>query len=146
MLFLLHRFSCINSLLLASIQLGYATVPFYPLNQLFTKLSILFLYHRLFSVNIVFVRWMYAIGVAQIGASLSILFTNLFTCTPISRTWDSSIPGSCLNQVRPFTSTESINSFIDFAMTALACFMVSSLQLRPGIKWKLGLIFVLGGL
>ncbi|KAI0799238.1 hypothetical protein GGR55DRAFT_670565 [Xylaria sp. FL0064] len=131
--------------LIVSGKLGYATVPFYPFNQLFTKFSILFLYYRLFSVNIVFVRWMYVIGVAQIGVSLSILFTNLFTCTPISRTWDSSIPGWCLNQVKLFTSTESINSFIDFAMIALACFMVSGLQLKRGIKWKLGFVFALGG-
>ncbi|KAI0471290.1 hypothetical protein F4859DRAFT_485130 [Xylaria cf. heliscus] len=124
----------------------FATVPFYPLNQFFAKFSILALYHRIFSVRRVFVRWIYLLGAIQLVDSIITLFINLFSCTPISYNWDFSEDGWCLDQAAVFTGTETVNSTIDLAMVILACFMIVDLQLDVWTKLKLSIIFVLGGL
>jgi hypothetical protein len=97
-------------------------------------------------VNRIFVRCVYLIGTLQLSISVTILFANLFSCHPIDRLWDYSIPGWCIDQVKLFAGTETVNSSIDFCMVILACYMVSSLKLRTPTKWKLAAIFTLGGL
>ncbi|KAH8159590.1 hypothetical protein CIB48_g8657 [Xylaria polymorpha] len=126
----------------------YATVPFYPLNQFFAKLSILFLYHRLFSINRHFVRWTYVLGTAQSALTILTIFINIFGCRPISYNWNftGDDGGWCLDQVAVFTGTESVNSAIDFAMVALASAMVAGIRLTFSTRLKLMLLFFVGGL
>ncbi|OTA98400.1 hypothetical protein M426DRAFT_326021 [Hypoxylon sp. CI-4A] len=124
----------------------FATVAFFPVNQLCAKFSILYLYYRLFSVNRNFVRWTYVIGSIQILCSTVTLFINLFSCIPINYNWDFDVEGYCLNQGAIFAGTESVNSAVDLAMVALAIFMVRELRLRLWTKLKLAFIFALGSL
>ncbi|KAI0013519.1 hypothetical protein F4779DRAFT_564124 [Xylariaceae sp. FL0662B] len=124
----------------------FATIPFYPLNQCFAKFSILYLYYRLFSVNKVFVRWTYIIGASQITISILTLFINLFSCIPVSYSWDFDEDGWCLDQAAVFAGTESVNSAVDLAMLVLSCFIVHELRLKMSTKLKLGVIFLVGSL
>ncbi|KAI8952910.1 hypothetical protein F4801DRAFT_162704 [Xylaria longipes] len=125
----------------------YATVPFYPLNQFFAKFSILFLYHRLFSVKRNFVLWTYMLGTAQTALTILTIFINIFGCHPISHVWTFTDDGGwCLDQVAVFTAMESVNSAIDFAMVALASVMVSGIRLTLSARLKLVLLFLVGGL
>jgi hypothetical protein len=127
-------------------QIVYAAIPFYPLNQLFAKFSILLLYYRLFSVKRSFVRWTYVLGTAQAADTVLTLAINLLGCHPVSLFWESLGRGWCLDQILVFAGTESINSAVDFAMVALASIMVSGIQLNLHTKLKLILLFVVGGL
>ncbi|XXG94032.1 hypothetical protein Hte_000283 [Hypoxylon texense] len=124
----------------------FATVPFFPVNQLCAKFSILFLYYRLFSVNRSFVRWTYVIGSIQILCSTATLFINIFSCMPINYNWDVDVEGYCLDQGAIFAGTESVNSALDLSMVALAILMVHELRLRLSTKLKLAFIFALGSL
>lgn len=69
-------------------------------------------------------------------------------CIPVSKWWDilDSEDGWCLNHAVLLAVEESINSCLDFAMMALAIFMVRRLQLKSYMKRKLACVFVAGGL
>ncbi|GAP87831.1 putative integral membrane protein [Rosellinia necatrix] len=127
-------------------KIAYASTPFYPLNQFFTKSSILFFYHRIFSVKKSFARWIYILGIAQAVLTILTIFINLFICHPINYYWDLWVIGSCMDQITINRATESVNSAIDFAMVALAFVMVSGIRLALSTKLKLLLLFVIGSL
>lgn len=135
------------NLLLAG-KLNYAIQPCYWLNQSLAKLSIIFLYYRVFSVNRMFVIWIYGIGFVHTGFTTATILITLFGCQPIAKGWDAKLPGSCVTTApHPFLAgTESINSTVDFAMVILAGFMVQRLSIKASTKWKLSILFALGGL
>lgn len=115
-------------------------------NQLFTKLSLLFLYYRLFWVNKPFVRWLYGIGLVQVAWFISIYVAKWMLCWPVQYTWDKSLSGRCFD-IGPFLAvSEAVNSIVDFVMIALAIKIVQSLHMSTYEKWRLSILFSIGGL
>lgn len=70
----------------------------------------------------------------------------LFSCRPISKAWDFSQTGTCLNYLATVTGAETVNSTVDLLMVALALWMIRALRIGRATKWKLNFIFALGGL
>ena len=115
-------------------------------NQLFTKLSLLFLYYRIFGVDKRFTRWLYVLGGVQIAWFISVYIVKWMLCNPVRYNWDKSGPGSCI-AIGPFlAASETINSAVDFAMLGLAVWIVQSLHMSRSTKWRLSVLFSLGGL
>ncbi|KAI2618097.1 hypothetical protein GGR54DRAFT_184289 [Hypoxylon sp. NC1633] len=125
-------------------KLSYATAPLFAVNQGLVKFSILFLYYRLFHVNQHFVRWIYIIGGLHIAYCLTVIPIYLFSCQPVSKGWDISEPGTCIDSRATVAALQSVNSGVDFALVILALFMIRPLNMKMSTKWKLGLIFALG--
>lgn len=116
-------------------------------NQLFTKLSLLFLYYRIFWVNKTFVRWLYGLGVIQIAWFISAYLVKWMMCWPVQYIWDKTIPGGTCTNIGAFlAASETINSLVDFAMLGLAVWTVQSLKVSRASKWRLSILFSLGGL
>ena len=128
-------------------KVTYSAIPYFPVNQFFAKFSILFLYHRIFSVNKVFVRCIYALGALQIIYSVATLFVSIFGCSPIAGSWDPklAITAKCINHNQYLAGSETVNSFVDFAMVGLAIWMIQDLRMKNSMKWKLSIPFILGG-
>lgn len=126
-------------------QLTYASITMFPVQQFFAKFSILFLYDRLFSVNKTFVKCMYVTGALQIIYSVVTLFVSIFLCTPIARNWNPMVEGTCIDHNKYLAGSETINSSVDFAMVVMACFMVWHLKMKQALKWKLVILFIIGG-
>ncbi|RYO78505.1 hypothetical protein DL766_009225 [Monosporascus sp. MC13-8B] len=115
--------------------------------KLCAKLSILFLYHRIFAVNKTFAVWIKVFGLLQIVVSLISFIFNIFQCRPIDKAWSPMLSGgSCVNLGAMLAGTETSNSLIDFAMAVFAVLALRGLQTSRSTKWKLAVIFALAGL
>jgi hypothetical protein len=119
----------------------------FPVQQTFAKLSILFLYHRLFGVNRTFTLWSKIIGVLQLLYCFSTFLASILICIPVHKYWHPLMQeGHCINIAHFLAGVETTNSFIDFAMVFLALTMLLELQTSAWTKFKLGIVFALGGM
>lgn len=118
----------------------------FSLQQLFAKLSLLFLYYRIFNVNRAFVLCVYAVGFIQAGRSIGGFVAHWLVCTPPHKLWNPEVAGTCINNAAFLVANETINSLVDFVLVGLAIWMVQSLQMETSVKLKLYVIFAIGGL
>lgn len=118
----------------------------FPFNPTFAKMSLLALYYRIFGVSRTFVRWMWILGILQIGWFFAILICRIMFCLPIRKTWLVDTPGHCIDTSLLLAAGEAVNAAIAFAMVCLAMYMVRTLALSSSTRWKLRFLFVLGGL
>lgn len=118
----------------------------FPLNQLCAKLSILFLYHRIFGVIPKYAFWIKVVGVIQMLHTIENVFVNIFQCIPVRKFWVPHIEGHCINYGPFLAVNESANSLIDFVLAIQAVVMLRSLQTDKKTRWRLSIVFALGGL
>ncbi|KAK3983798.1 hypothetical protein QBC44DRAFT_302513 [Cladorrhinum sp. PSN332] len=126
-------------------KIGYVMMPQSTLNQTFTKLSVLFLYHRIFFINRTFVRWVYSVGGVLVVWCIVTVFIGLFVCKPVAAAYDPTIEGKCLDS-QALLAAGVFNSSIDFVMVGMAVWMVVGLKLPTGTRLRIGVLFALGGL
>ena len=127
-------------------QINLASAIIYCLSILFIKLSILLLYLRI-SPDRKFRTAVYSVIVVVVGYNLGSAFTNLFSCTPIARSWDLSITsGSCINRPIFYFVNAGLNIGTDFAMLTLPIPMLWNLQLPSRQKAGLIGVFMAGSL
>lgn len=126
-------------------KFGYVMMPQSTLNQTFTKLSVLFLYHRIFFINRTFVMWIYSVGSILVAWCIVTVFIGLFVCKPIAAAYDPRIKGECLDS-QALLAAGVFNSALDFIMVGMAVWMVVGLKLPTATRLKLGVLFALGGL
>ncbi|KAG6354079.1 hypothetical protein INS49_005050 [Diaporthe citri] len=127
-------------------KMTYADLPLFPLQMLFSKLSIMALYLRIFGIRAVYTRWIYFLGAIHISWVIMILVLQTVSCNPLEKFWRPFIPGWCFSEAILAIPSECINSIIDFALVILALFMIQSIHISRDTKWKLGGLFGLGGL
>ncbi|KAI1392108.1 uncharacterized protein F4822DRAFT_389641 [Hypoxylon trugodes] len=129
------------------LKVGWAMSPQFCGNQLFSKLSLFALYYRIFSVNETFLRWIYSLVGLQIAWFISAYVVKWNLCSPAPFAWDKTIEGgTCIDIGAFLAASETINSLVDFAMIGLAVWIVQSLQVDTSTKWRLCILFSLGGL
>ncbi|KAK0629906.1 hypothetical protein B0T17DRAFT_203135 [Bombardia bombarda] len=116
------------------------------LDQTLAKLSICALYHRIFGINRKYRLWIWALAILQILLYIALVILQCLQCTPIAKQWQWWTEGVCLPFATILVAIEPINSVIDFALVVLAMFMIKSLHMKSGVKWKLRFLFALGGL
>ncbi|KAK4183390.1 hypothetical protein QBC35DRAFT_114599 [Podospora australis] len=123
----------------------YITGQCFVYNQLFTKLSIVLLYYRIFSVNRTYAFWILVLGASQIAWAIAASAAQFFQCSPIYKFWNSLQEGTCFNDAALLIGFEIPNCLIDFGMVALVLVMLRDLHIRRSTKWKLGVLFAVGG-
>ncbi|PYH98146.1 hypothetical protein BO71DRAFT_395604 [Aspergillus ellipticus CBS 707.79] len=117
----------------------------YPLCITFTKLSILALYKRIFSIRpmILAANWvaclviLWCFGVCLIGA---------VTCIPFRKLWEPTIPGGCIDLPKFYYGLQVPNIVTDGVILALPLRPVWNLQVPRAQKAILLGIFLLGAL
>lgn len=118
----------------------------FALSITFAKLSLLFLYHRIFRTHR-FTTIGIVTGVIIILWCIATLFVTTFNCTPVRFFWDKSIPGGhCINgQVQTY-SLAAASIFSDIFVWVVPIPWLWNLHMN--LPKKLGLIgtFALGGL
>ncbi|KAK5136734.1 hypothetical protein LTR04_004513, partial [Oleoguttula sp. CCFEE 6159] len=122
----------------------YAAQVMYKVVITFNKLSILYLYLRIF-IDRTF-RWMCLAGIA-FTASMGIAYVlaTILQCTPIPAFWDKSIQVKhCIDNEAFWTSYSAINIATDFAILALPIRQVMFLHLPRVDKFALVGVFLLG--
>ncbi|KAL4783836.1 hypothetical protein BJX76DRAFT_368090 [Aspergillus varians] len=109
-----------------------------------TKVSILFLYIRIFPVR--WLNWSSWATISVIVAwAMATILAGCLICRPFAFNWDPSIPGGkCGNQVTSFTVTGVINLLTDVVVLVLPMPSLSRLQMAMYKKVTLIAVFGLG--
>ncbi|KAI9713050.1 MAG: hypothetical protein M1820_001035 [Bogoriella megaspora] len=137
-----------NTIAFGKVQ--YASGPVYPLSLLAFKFSILALYLRIGGQvqshrNVIFTL-MVVVTVTQ----LIYTFLFCFGCTPPSKTWDTTVPGHCINEVAMYYSLAATSMFFDIVILVVPMPVLLRLQMsfrkrvRPPPYIGLCLILALG--
>ncbi|KAL4899590.1 hypothetical protein BDW74DRAFT_108809 [Aspergillus multicolor] len=114
------------------------------LSLMCTKISILFLYLRIFPV-----RWLvvssYATMAVIVAWAIATILAGCLICRPFAYNWDKTIPtGRCGDQVASFTATGVINLVTDVVVLTLPMPSLSRLQMAMYKKVTLIAVFGLG--
>lgn len=115
----------------------------YVFNLVWTKLSFLLMYYRIFRVPY-FKRWAYIIGAFVIIWVITITFVFIFICVPVQKLWYPHLPGHCVNQVGTWIANAASTIASDLAILILPIPQVWKLQLRKSQKVALTFAFCLG--
>lgn len=118
----------------------------YFTNAVFTKTSLLLLYHRIFGVIKGFRLALWASGSLVIAYYIACVITSIAGCSPVSKFWDPSVPGKCISQVVFFRYNGVGNMLLDVLILCLPYPMAWRLQTTARQKLILSGMFLLGGL
>jgi hypothetical protein len=115
----------------------------YVFNLVWTKLSILLMYYRIFRFPY-FKTWAYIIGTFVILWVICITFLFIFICVPVQKLWYPQIPGHCINQVGTWIANAISTIATDLVILLLPIPQVWKLQLRISEKIAVLIAFSLG--
>lgn len=115
----------------------------YVFNLVWTKLSILLMYYRIFRFPF-FKRMAYGIGGFVVAWVITITFVFIFICVPVEKLWYPDLPGHCVNQVGTWIANATSTILSDVAILLLPIPQVWKLQLRKPEKIGVTLAFCLG--
>ena len=110
------------------------------------KMSILFLYLRIFNVEKVFRYCIWFVMFVTFGYLFGNVWTQLFTCQPIAKYWKSEIPGHCTHTQKFPLIYGSLNFVTDLLLFVLPLLMVWQIQLSLREAVEVSVIFILGSL
>lgn len=130
------------------LKLAYVTSLLYFTIASSTKLSILLMYNRLFSVNDAFRRQLVVTSALVFGFWIGCTIADLTNCIPLKWSWINSLadPRYCFNYNIFWTATGACEVLLDVLILALPIRVVLALQLSPRKKVTVACIFLLGGL
>ncbi|KAI0190182.1 hypothetical protein EV127DRAFT_321531, partial [Xylaria flabelliformis] len=108
------------------------------------KTSILLLLMRLFGQKPGVKRFILWMNTANIGMMIAVFFGTVLQCTPINKTWETSLQGTCIDRRVLFTVSSSFNIFTDILILALPLRIFIDLKIPRRTKIALMFIFLLG--
>ena len=123
----------------------YISFVFYFVTVTALKMSILWLYRRIFATETfrrVALISMVVVVIWFLGAEL----LNILVCLPVQSFWNPTVKGHYLNFDLFFLVTSIIETVIDLFILILPVPVISTIQLPPRSKIMLYGIFFLGGL
>jgi hypothetical protein len=127
------------------LQSLYATVVAYGFTQLTIKFSILFQYKRIFQtpkaekVIIGLLAWLSLYAAFCLG-------TSIFTCWPVAKYWDDTIPGGCIDRSYLHYAIAGFNIMNDLILLIFPLPMLRRLHVTFRAKLVLIGIFACGAL
>ncbi|KAI1654046.1 hypothetical protein F4813DRAFT_372885 [Daldinia decipiens] len=126
-----------------ALKLYYVAQAFYKLTLNLTKASILLLYLRIFLQ-----RWFRISCYVLLGIILSYMLataaSSIWQCTPISRAWDKSVPGTCISITSNWYANAGFSIATDIIILVLPMQPILRSNLPPKQKWALMIVFALG--
>ena len=124
-----------------------ATQALYYCAQVLIKISLLLLYHRLFSVNRHFQAALFVAGALVVMWWVASFWDTVFECVPVQASWDKSIKNAKCQSIRKAALGTGISNLIlDVLFLLLPVPMIWRLQISRRIKVSLTGMFLLGGL
>ncbi|KAI1329791.1 hypothetical protein F5Y16DRAFT_417344 [Xylariaceae sp. FL0255] len=111
-----------------------------------TKLSILLLYNRIFSVDGLLKRQIIALIIAVAGYGIGTTVANLLNCIPLKYSWINNLddPRYCFNYNNFWLATGIVEAVLDVLILLLPIGAVSKLQLNVRKRFAISLVFLTG--
>ncbi|KAI1079137.1 hypothetical protein F5B20DRAFT_545089 [Whalleya microplaca] len=108
------------------------------------KLSLLFLYRRLFNLQKK-AKWFVNGGIVVVLlVNVALLLAIIFFCIPVQKAWDNSIEGHCSSPAPVSYFTGVWNAVVDIYVLVLPIPMLWGLNMGPRRKARLGAVFGIG--
>ncbi|KAE8369948.1 hypothetical protein BDV27DRAFT_104573 [Aspergillus caelatus] len=109
----------------------------------FAKLALLMLYYRLLqATHPRYIYAIYAVGFIIASYSIALSLALIFGCSPIQKSWDVTVTGSCINISGVYLATAITNTISDVTLMLLPIPIVWGLRL-PVIQ-KIGVLCMFG--
>ena len=125
-------------------QAAFITIVMYIISLAFTKISILLLYIRVFSLQKI--RFLaYGLLAVIIGYNTAGFIVNMTICVPVNKIWDPSVAGTCRVNNEAYTWVSIIQHVVtDFLIFLLPIWPVY--QMNIPLRQKIGvcLVFAIG--
>ncbi|KAI3053606.1 hypothetical protein CBS76997_125 [Aspergillus niger] len=121
----------------------WITIPLYNLTLTLTKLSLIFLYRRLFPTHTYRILLILTLIFVIITGLWMVLSTLIF-CIPINAFWDTSIPHTCLPEDVVWCLNAAFQITTDLILVVLPLPILANLNLPKRQKAALLVIFALG--
>ncbi|KAL8863808.1 MAG: hypothetical protein Q9174_007542, partial [Haloplaca sp. 1 TL-2023] len=122
-----------------------ASVIFYITSLALAKISILFLYRRIFPGR-EFHAVLWSVGAFVLAFTLATIFIISFQCRPISGSWNPYIDAKCIDTNAAILSIAVMTIATDVVILGLPVPLVWKLQLPQAQKVQLTGVFLLGTL
>ncbi|KAL8659758.1 MAG: hypothetical protein Q9226_000254 [Calogaya cf. arnoldii] len=122
----------------------YILHPLYTLSITATKLSILYLYRRIFAVP-TFRRISFAVAATCVVWWVVTTIAGLVPCYPVNRMWQPQIEGQCYNFKAFFLGAGVVDVVLDGVILTLPLKLISRLQMPYKRKVMLCFVFLVGG-
>jgi hypothetical protein len=120
----------------------------YTLSLVSTKISILFLYARIFSQDRKLKMWSYIIAAFVFAWGIAVFLVSVFFCKPVNGFWNQTSvpPPKCIDIEKFYVGNSIPNIVMDVAILFLP--VSSALQLQMSRKSKIAVcgMFLLGGM
>ncbi|KAI0455535.1 hypothetical protein F5B21DRAFT_192651 [Xylaria acuta] len=123
---------------------NYAIEILYNPILVLVKTSILLLFMRLFGQKPGVKHFILWVNTANIGMMIGVFFSTVLQCTPINKTWETSLEGTCIDRRILFTVSSSFNILTDILILALPLRIFIDLKIPRRTKIALMFIFLLG--
>ncbi|GAQ47517.1 hypothetical protein ANI_1_3138024 [Aspergillus niger] len=121
----------------------WITIPLYNLTLTLTKLSLIFLYRRLFPTHTYRILLILTLIFVIITGLWMVLSTLIF-CIPINAFWDTSLPHTCLPEDVVWCLNAAFQITTDLILVVLPLPILARLNLPKRQKAALLVIFALG--
>lgn len=119
--------------------------PLYALTVTAVKLSILYLYRRIFAVQ-AFKQISFAVAAACVVWWVVFTITALIPCRPVRKFWQPQIEGHCYNFNEFFLGASIVDILLDAVILSLPIKKIVGLQMPYKRKVMLCFVFLVGGL
>ncbi|KAL4882703.1 hypothetical protein BJY04DRAFT_206912 [Aspergillus karnatakaensis] len=126
------------------LKLNVVAAIFYCLGTGFLKVSVLLFYMRIFPSQTFHIAVWVLVFIAA-GYNIASVLVNVFSCSPIAKSWDVSIlSGTCINRPVFYFANAGLGIFTDFATVLLPVPWLRRLQMPMRQKIAVGCILAMG--
>ncbi|CEJ57171.1 hypothetical protein PMG11_05876 [Penicillium brasilianum] len=109
------------------LKLSYAFEPLYITTAGIIKLSVLFMYHRIFPVRLIKTGG-YILGGVTLAWVISVDLVAIFQCDPIAKAYEPTLPGHCIQLKAALIGNGVPNFVTDILILALPARLIWRLQ------------------
>lgn len=122
----------------------FVSIFFYNFSLACSKLSIAVQYQRIFTGGKTNMA-VWGTIIFIVANTIQSFFINLFFCTPVRKSWQPDVQGSCLNKKRVWFTYAGANILASFLLILIPIPAIMKLQMQWRTKVALLCIFSLGG-
>ena len=115
----------------------------YVWNLCWTKLSLLFMYYRIFHFS-QFKKLVIGAGCFVIAWAITVSFLFIFICVPVEKLWRPEVPGHCVSELGVWLANAGSTMFSDILILLLPIPQIWRLHLKKYEKVGLTVVFGLG--
>ncbi|PHH91883.1 hypothetical protein CDD83_9904 [Cordyceps sp. RAO-2017] len=126
------------------IKICLANNVIYNFAVLLSRLSILFFYGRIFSIEPVVIRALQVLGFVIVAGCIAAAAGFIFSNSPVAGQWNLDIDSTTINLKAFWVSRGILNIVVDVIILAIPQFIVWKLRLSPGRRVAVSFVFLLG--